>query len=242
MARRQSEHQPATRPGADLANNGGPTQTIALLSNSPAINAGDNAFAPLTDQRGYGRNGVSDIGAFEFNGVPPPAPVPTGAVSRKLHNGTPFDVPLPLTGSSGVECRSGGAGNDYQVVVTFASAVTFTGASVTAGAGSVASSSGSGSTTLTVNLTGATSGQTTTVSLANVNDGVNVGNISVPLGVLIGDTNGNRTVNATDVSQVKSQSGQPVSAANFRSDVNASGSINATDIGQVKAQAGNTLP
>ena len=130
---------------AGPANNGGPTMTVALLSNSPAINMGDDALAPLTDQRGHGRNGVSDIGAFEFNGVPPAAPVPTGAVSRKLHNGTPFDVPLPLTGSSGVECRSGGAGNDYQVVVTFASAVTFTGASVTAGAGSVGSSSGGGS-------------------------------------------------------------------------------------------------
>ena len=130
---------------AGLANHGGPTMTIALLSGSPAIDPASNSFTPPFDQRGYGRVGTSDIGAFEFNGVPPPAPVPTGAVSRKLHNGTPFDVPLPLTGSSGVECRSGGAGNDYQVVVTFASAVTFTGASVTAGAGSVGSSSGGGS-------------------------------------------------------------------------------------------------
>lgn len=46
------------------------TPTHALLSDSPAINAGDDALAPPTDQRGYGRNGVSDIGAFEFGGVP----------------------------------------------------------------------------------------------------------------------------------------------------------------------------
>ena len=59
-----------------LANNGGPTQTIALLAGSPAIDAGDNAaitsppFAsPATDQRGSGFpriiNGTVDIGAFE---------------------------------------------------------------------------------------------------------------------------------------------------------------------------------
>lgn len=49
-----------------LANNGGPTDTLAPLSGSPAINTGDDALAPSTDQRGYPRIGVSDIGAFEF--------------------------------------------------------------------------------------------------------------------------------------------------------------------------------
>jgi CSLREA domain-containing protein len=63
-----------------LANNGGPTQTMALLAGSPAIDAG-NPAAPgagkgaceATDQRGTKRpvdgNGqaVCDIGAFEFS-------------------------------------------------------------------------------------------------------------------------------------------------------------------------------
>lgn len=53
-----------------LAYNGGPTQTLALLYDSPAINAGDNAGAPLWDQRGAGfdrlSGGAIDIGAFEF--------------------------------------------------------------------------------------------------------------------------------------------------------------------------------
>ncbi len=51
-----------------LANNGGPTLTLALLPGSPAIDAGDTAAAPLTDQRGvprpYGQ--AADIGAFEY--------------------------------------------------------------------------------------------------------------------------------------------------------------------------------
>ena len=60
-----------------LSDNGGPTQTIALLPGSPAVDAGSNALAvdpttglPLTtDQRGPGFarivNGTVDIGAFE---------------------------------------------------------------------------------------------------------------------------------------------------------------------------------
>ncbi len=59
-----------------LADNGGPTQTVALLAGSPAIDAGSVALAvdqngnPLTtDQRGNGYprvvNGTVDIGAFQ---------------------------------------------------------------------------------------------------------------------------------------------------------------------------------
>jgi hypothetical protein len=62
---------------AGLANNGGPTQTVALLSGSPAIDAillascTDQDGTPLTtDQRGFRRpdngEGVRDIGAYEF--------------------------------------------------------------------------------------------------------------------------------------------------------------------------------
>jgi hypothetical protein len=52
-----------------LQNNGGPTETMALLPGSPAINAGDNTNAPAYDQRGPGFprvfGGAIDIGAFE---------------------------------------------------------------------------------------------------------------------------------------------------------------------------------
>ncbi|MCA2756305.1 MAG: hypothetical protein IM467_18475, partial [Microcystis sp. M137S2] len=56
---------------APLGNYGGTTQTHALLPNSPALNAGNNANAPVgNDQRGATRifGGVVDIGAFESQG------------------------------------------------------------------------------------------------------------------------------------------------------------------------------
>jgi CSLREA domain-containing protein/uncharacterized repeat protein (TIGR01451 family) len=53
-----------------LADNGGATQTRALLAGSPAIDAGNNAACPATDQRGvmrpYPTGGTCDIGAYEF--------------------------------------------------------------------------------------------------------------------------------------------------------------------------------
>lgn len=51
--------------GATLADNGGPTQTVALYAGSPAINAVP-AGSLSTDQRGTVRPAVSDAGAYEF--------------------------------------------------------------------------------------------------------------------------------------------------------------------------------
>ncbi len=58
-----------------LADNGGPTQTHALVAGSPAIDLDTSCSTGLsTDQRGYSRPAISgtgcDAGAFEFGGVP----------------------------------------------------------------------------------------------------------------------------------------------------------------------------
>ena len=45
---------------------GGETSTHALLSDSPAVNAGDPGIS-MPDQRGAARIGRPDIGAFEVN-------------------------------------------------------------------------------------------------------------------------------------------------------------------------------
>ncbi|HEX2914300.1 MAG TPA: Calx-beta domain-containing protein [Chloroflexia bacterium] len=57
-----------------LANNGGFVPTMSLQPCSPAINAGNSAGAPATDERGAGfpriLQGAIDIGAFESNLLP----------------------------------------------------------------------------------------------------------------------------------------------------------------------------
>ncbi len=49
----------------NLHSNGGPTQTVALLKGSPAINKGGTDAEPR-DQRGVKKTGKRDLGAYEF--------------------------------------------------------------------------------------------------------------------------------------------------------------------------------
>jgi dockerin type I repeat protein/polymorphic membrane protein len=159
----------------------------------------------------------------------------SSALSRLIHGsaGT-FDVPLP-----GVECR---ASESYSIVASFSNNIVSGNASVISGNGSVSSTSFSGNT-MTVNLTGVTTGQTITVALGNVKDEFSqiVPSAPIDMSVLIGDVNGNGAVNASDVSQVKFQSGQPASESNFRMDFNLSGSLNATDASIAKSHSGEGL-
>jgi hypothetical protein len=61
------------------------------------------------------------------------------------------------------------------------------------------------------------------------------------MAVLVGDTTNNRKVNGSDITQTKSQSGQVVTADNFRTDVTADGRINTSDISLVKSKSGTTV-
>ena len=81
-----------------LANNGGPTLTMALLSGSPAIDAGNTSLAPTTDQRGFPRPAglAADMGAVEYGSV-----MPALVVSRSGTNG----LNLLGTGNAGQSCR-----------------------------------------------------------------------------------------------------------------------------------------
>ena len=49
-------------------------------------------------------------------------------------------------------------------------------------------------------------------------------------------------VDPGDVTQTKLQSGQAVTATNFREDVASNGSINASDVSLVKSKSGNAIP
>jgi hypothetical protein len=82
-----------------LANNGGPTWTMALLPGSPAIDAADPSSAPATDQRGFARPAFAhpDIGAFEYGAAQSP--------SLQIFRLGGSSISLVGLGDSGRTCR-----------------------------------------------------------------------------------------------------------------------------------------
>jgi len=223
------------------------TNTWTVNSPVPAFMTARRNFATDT-------NGTTNIwlaGGYDVTGVTPlsstevfcsgGAPMASSAFSRKVHGGAgTFDIPLPLTGNVGVECRSGGG--TYQMIINFATSVTVQSASVTSGTGTVSSFTGSGTPTITVNLSGVTDQQRITMTLHNVNNGTVTGDVPISMGVLIGDVNGNGAVSASDVALTKSQVGATVGGSNFREDVNVNGTISSTDVALVKSDVGHALP
>ncbi|MEP6699273.1 MAG: LamG-like jellyroll fold domain-containing protein [Verrucomicrobiota bacterium] len=169
----------------------------------------------------------------------------SAAASRKTHTGAgAFDINMPLTGTPGVECRTGGANGDHTLVFTFSNSLVSGSASVTGGTGSVSGSPTFAGNTMSVNLTGVTNAQTTTVTLSSVTDafGQVSSSSSVSAGFLLGDTNGDRFVNAGDALQTRNRSGQVTNGTNVRSDVNLDGSVNSGDSIIVRSQSGTSLP
>jgi hypothetical protein len=95
---------------------------------------------------------------------------------------------------------------------------------------------------VTVNLTGVSNAQTILVNLFGVSDGTNTNDVSVPMGVLLGDVTGDGSVASKDVTLTQSKVSQAVSKSTFREDVTVDGSIDSTDVNLVTAQKGTSLP
>ncbi|MFN2508042.1 MAG: hypothetical protein ABR589_04645, partial [Chthoniobacterales bacterium] len=151
-------------------------------------------------------------------------------VSRKTHGtGGTFDIDLPLTGTPGIECRSGGKNDAYQVVFAFGTPVTCSGASVAAGSATVASTSRSGNQ-VTVNLTGVRNAQKLALKLSDVSDGTVANDVVVRMIILLGDTTADGAVDGSDSVQTRGQRDQVASDTNFRSDVNADSRIGRQDV------------
>jgi hypothetical protein len=75
--------------GSFLTDNGGATQTFAVLAGSPVINKADAASAPARDQRDFIRVDAPDIGAYEYSGV---VPASLGNISTRARVGTGNNV------------------------------------------------------------------------------------------------------------------------------------------------------
>jgi hypothetical protein len=83
-----------------LANNGGPTDTRALLAGSPAVDAAANTGCPATDQRGVVRpqRTACDIGAYERRNSPLwPGTTPITPARTRPSSGQPLLASLPTT-------------------------------------------------------------------------------------------------------------------------------------------------
>ena len=171
----------------------------------------------------------------------------TSIGSRETHGSAgPFDIDLPLTGTAGIECRTPGANNSFNLIYTFNKAVTTPGsASLTQGSGGVGQAGlGPNPNQVTVPLTGVSNAQHFGAKLDGVQDsgGGILSNLSARMDVLLGDVNASGRVDAADVSSVRQQTLQTLNLSNFRNDINASGRIDAADVSVARQQTLTSLP
>jgi uncharacterized repeat protein (TIGR01451 family) len=238
-----------------LAGNTSTTAHVISSTTSNSCGTYNNTASFTTDNGGSGS-------ASDSEKVVCPVQL-TKVVSRATHGsvGT-FDINLPLTGTRGVECRSGGATNDYAMVFSFAHNLTSVGgASVSSSGGTCTPQNGCmvSSTVIgpnaslklaanqcQVNLTGVTNAQYITVTLTNVTD--SVGNFSsavaATMGVLMGDVDASGRVDGTDVSLIRQNNFQTLTQdpPTFLYDIDASGRIDGTDISLARQQNFTVLP
>jgi hypothetical protein len=160
--------------------------------------------------------------------------------SRKTHGGAgPFELVVdtqPANGAVTVEPRAIGSG--HAIVFQFNGAVASLGSANVTPVGNV--SAAVAGNEIVVTLTGVPDNQRVAITLGNVNGSVNPSPLS--MGFMLGDVNNSRSINASDISGLKTKVGQSTSATNFRFDLNASGNINAADLSMVKARSGSILP
>ena len=203
-----------------LANNGGPTETHALLAGSPALDAGDNALAVdtdnnalTTDQRGTGRIADSDdagttatvdIGAFEFHQT-------LDEISdRTINEDTTLSLAFAV-GDSGPAVTSVTATSTNQTLLPDANlSVTGAGAVRTLIATPVANASGATTITVTANLTGGGSVQDSfQLTVVPVNDAPS---FTKGANQSVNEDAGAQTVNnwATSISAGPNEAGQTV--------------------------------
>lgn len=177
--------------------------------------------------------------------VPDPELTPriAQAVARRSHGDTSYDRDL-LTPTAGqtmvVEGRIGGP---EQFVITFDEPIqALTASPVMASIGAPGDISIAGNT-LTVEYTGAVSGEILTLSFPGIAD--MTGGIcteTLCLAILEGDTNDSGSVNIFDLLDVRNNLGQTITAERFRVDVQPDGATNIFDLLGVRNRLGRTSP
>jgi hypothetical protein len=242
-----------------LANNGGPTQTIALQSGSPLKNAGSNPAGLTGDQRGivgffrtFGA--ATDIGAFEFQGQAATV-VNDGTVQRSRVTSLTVTFSAQVTFAGTVGAAFTLTRNSDNAVIGFTATssivngvtqVTLNGFTGTAtDFGSLAD----GRYTLRALSSQITIGGSALDGDGNGTPGGDYTYTDTPaqgIGLfrLFGDVNGDQTVNGLDLGFFRTAFGSALGDANYLSylDFNGDGNINGLDLGQFRTRFGTTLP
>ena len=166
--------------------------------------------------------------------------------SRKTHGSAgPFSVPInidaDINGQLTVEPRMIGSG--HTLVFEFNVPITASGTAQAIDASALpigfATTAASGNDVV-VTLTSIADNQRITVTLSDVNaPGFSR---AISLGFLVGDVNGTKTVNASDISALKARTTQSLNLSNFQFDLNASGLVDGADITAAKLRSGRSIP
>ncbi len=172
-------------------------------------------------------------------------PVLSVVSSKTHHEAGTFDIPLPLTGNAGIECRADSIPNPkhHKLIFSFINPLaSVTGASVTSGTGMVDTANSGinpdNPQEYIVNLTGVDNGQQITVTLTGVSDtaGHTSPTLAVNMKVLLGDADASGLVDGNDVSTVQGKTRQVIDQTNYRADVDTSGLIDGNDVSVTQGQ------
>jgi hypothetical protein len=229
-----------------LANNGGPTQTVSLLTGSPCINSGSNIGMLTTDQRGRPRSvGVTDIGALE---VQPPTKVSSVAVGDGTNQRSmvtqlvvTFNSPVVFTGSVAAAFALARQSDNMAVVLSETVDATNSSVTITFVGGAVDNKSlADGRYTLNIFAS-----QFGAEGLDGNGDGsagddyqlVGSPGTAPNLFRFFGDINGDGTVSASDFILFRQYFGGSLSAFDFDGD----GSVSANDFIQFRLRFGGSI-
>jgi alpha-L-arabinofuranosidase len=168
------------------------------------------------------------------------APVLTDAQSVKTVRDIERAVSLPISGTPGVEFRSGGV---TRLVLNFNEPVFLSpGFALTTSSGTaVASANG---TQLVIALSGTTNGRVLTLGLNGVGDSnANYANYSVKVGILFADSNGDGSVNFNDFLMLQNAFGSVAGSSSTadRSDLNGDGVVDFNDFLALQNAFGQSL-
>ena len=248
-----------------FANNAARQNFEIRLYENPAMNQRFDVIYGALDTRRHdhpyvgGVQGDTDAGFFtqDFCGDTPPQQVsrtytmsPCGGSDLALVSAASvlggFAIDLPFSGLSGVEDRGTTSNGRYLIVMTFNNEITSaSSATVSCGPDATATATIDPADAHKVNviLLGVKKrcSQSDVVITADVSDGTNSITASATMGLLIGDVNGDRVVDAADVRLARSYRGQTTGGTNFRADINGNGRIESSDVALVKDTLGDSL-